>query len=297
MKPRFLAAAFVMTLTAVLPLRAQVTPPIAVHVRPGVTVKYLAVEPVKAKPSAAVILFAGGNGVLKLKADGAIATGLSENFLVRSRAKFAQRGLFVAVVDTPNQAPISGNVRLSAQYAAEIGAVILDVRSHLAAGGKVWLVGTSSGTLSTAGIAAHLPHQKSDAAGQGHAAAARRHRSDLDADPPRCRPMRSHRVQRRSGGDRRSRARRLASVGYLSMQSADLRRQAHERAQTRPGEKTYFSERGQSAARQRFLSGLHPARIFRRRRCGGRCRRQLDCAPLSGALARASLSPSASAAF
>ncbi len=159
MKPRYLAAAFAMTLTAVLPLRAQVTPPIAVHVRPGVTVKYLAVEPVKAKPSAAVILFAGGNGVLKLKADGTIVTGLSENFLVRSRAKFAQRGLFVAVVDTLNQAPISGNVRLSAQYAAEIGAVILDVRSHLAAGGKVWLVGTSSGTLSTAGIAAHLPHR------------------------------------------------------------------------------------------------------------------------------------------
>ena len=135
-----------MMLMAVLPLNAQVaatqvTSPMTVRVRSGVTVKYLALESAEAKSSAAVILFAGGNGLLKLQPNGAIATGLSGNFLVRSRSKFAQKGLFVAVVDTPNQVPISGNVRLSAQYAADMGLVIQDVRSHLAAGGKVWLVG------------------------------------------------------------------------------------------------------------------------------------------------------------
>jgi hypothetical protein len=165
MNPRCLAVAFAMMFTTVLPLSAQmvttqVMPPITVHVRPGVTVKYLALKPTKrARPSAAVILFAGGNGLLNLQPDDAIATGLSKNFLVRSRSKFAQKGLFVAVIDTPNQVPISGNLRLSAQYAVDMGVVILDVRSHLAAGGNVWLVGTSSGTISAVSIAARLPHR------------------------------------------------------------------------------------------------------------------------------------------
>jgi hypothetical protein len=163
-KPRYLAVAFAMMLAAVLPFSAQAAtmPPITVHVRPGVTVKYLAVEPTKkAKPAAAVVLFAGGGGLLKLQPDGTIATGLRENFLVRSRSIFAQKGLFVAVVDTPNQVPISGNLRLSAQYAADMGVVIKNVRSHLAAGGKVWLVGTSSGTISAASVTAHLPQRNS----------------------------------------------------------------------------------------------------------------------------------------
>jgi hypothetical protein len=165
MNPRCLAVAFAMMLMAVLPLNAQVattqvTPPMTVRVQSGVTVKYLPSESTTgAKPSAAVILFAGGNGRLNLQPDGAISTGLSKNFLVRSRSKFAQKGLFVAVVDTANQVPISGNVRLSAQYAADMGLVIQDVRSHLTAGGKVWLVGTSSGTISAASIAARLPHR------------------------------------------------------------------------------------------------------------------------------------------
>jgi hypothetical protein len=165
MNPRCLAAAITMMLTAVLALNApaataRATPPMTVHVRSGVTVKYLALPPTTgAKPAAAVILFAGGNGRLSLQGDGTIGTGLSENFLVRSRSNFAQKGLFVAVVDTPNQRSISGDVRLSAQYAADMGLVIEDVRRHLAAGGKVWLVGTSAGTISAASIAARLPRR------------------------------------------------------------------------------------------------------------------------------------------
>ena len=69
---------------------------------------------------------------------------------------FVQRGLFVAVVDTPNQVAIDGNVRLSAQYAQDNAHVIADVRGRID-GGKVWLVGTSTGTMSAASIAARLP--------------------------------------------------------------------------------------------------------------------------------------------
>jgi hypothetical protein len=141
------------------PLRAELIvrppPPIEVKVRPGVTIKYLALVKPKTTPRAAVILYAGGNGLLSLQPNGSIGN-LSGNFLVRSRDLFVQRNLFVAVVDTPNQAAIDGNVRLSAQYAQDNAHVIADVRGRID-GGKVWLVGTSSGTMSAASIAAHLP--------------------------------------------------------------------------------------------------------------------------------------------
>lgn len=129
-------------------------PPVEVEVRPGVTVKYLALSP-KPKARAAVILFAGGNGLLNLQSNGSIGN-LSGNFLVRSRGKFVQQNLFVAVVDTPNQVKIDGNVRLSAQYAEDMSRVIADVRTR-AGVGRVWLVGTSAGTISAASIAARLP--------------------------------------------------------------------------------------------------------------------------------------------
>jgi hypothetical protein len=44
-----------------------------------------------------VILFAGGNGALKL-ASGHLG-GLGGNFLVRNRARFAEHGFMVAVPD------------------------------------------------------------------------------------------------------------------------------------------------------------------------------------------------------
>jgi hypothetical protein len=131
-------------------------PPVEVKVRPGVTIKYLALVKPKTTPRAAVILYAGGNGLLDLQPNGAIKSNLSGNFLVRSRDLFVQRNLFVAVVDTPNQVTIDGNVRLSAQYAQDNAHVIADVRDRID-GGKVWLVGTSTGTMSAASIAARLP--------------------------------------------------------------------------------------------------------------------------------------------
>jgi len=160
---RMVAVALVLLLSPqLLPaLRAELIvrppPPVVVEVRPGVTVKYLALVKPKTTPTNAVMLFAGGNGLLNLQPNGSIGTNLSGNFLVRSRDRFVQQGLFVAVVDTPNQVAIDGNVRLSAQYAQDMAHVIADVRGRIDKGGKVWLVGTSAGTMSAASIAARLP--------------------------------------------------------------------------------------------------------------------------------------------
>jgi hypothetical protein len=162
MLTRMVAVALVLFLSfdVTPPLRAELSFPVGslveVKVRPGVTVKYLALVP-NIKPRHAVILFAGGNGLLNLQPNGSIGTNLSGNFLVRSRDRFVKRNLFVAVVDTPNQVAIAGNVRLSAQYAQDMAHVIADVRDRILDGGKVWLVGTSSGTISAASIGARLP--------------------------------------------------------------------------------------------------------------------------------------------
>jgi len=129
---------------------------------PGVTVRYLALYTSGTKPAAAAILFAGADGRIKLGADGSIGA-LKLNFLVRSRAKFAEQGLFVAVVDAPGRLPLNGMIRTSPGYAQTIGTVIHDLRKR-SGGAPVWLVGTSSGTLSAAGVAGHLPLQAAAAA-------------------------------------------------------------------------------------------------------------------------------------
>jgi hypothetical protein len=127
-----------------------------VTVRSGVTVRYLSGFSNVVPPTQAVILFAGGNGRLAMTGAGAITTPLQHNFLVRSRWIFAHRGLHVAVVDTPGATEIDGDDRLSAQYSGDIGKVIRDVRTR-SGGLPVWLVGTSSGTISAASVAARRP--------------------------------------------------------------------------------------------------------------------------------------------
>lgn len=158
-----LAVALLLALVLAPRTRAQESPGdlkqevITLEVRPGVTMKYLAVvgrEP----PKAAVILLAGGNGELKLDASGAMGD-LRLNFLIRSRAQFARQGLYVAALDAPSerQGGMNGAYRLSLQHAREIGHVIADLKKRV--GAPVWLIGTSAGTLSTAGAAARLVSQ------------------------------------------------------------------------------------------------------------------------------------------
>jgi hypothetical protein len=119
-------------------------------------VRYLLIIPNQPKSGDAVMLFAGRDGLLSLAYDGTIGTNLSGNFLVRSRLLFVDKGLPVAVVDAPNGMAMDGNDRLSVQYATFMSDVISDVRAKTAAR-RVWLVGTSAGTLSVAGIAARYP--------------------------------------------------------------------------------------------------------------------------------------------
>jgi len=98
-------------------------------------------------PVAAVILFAGGGGVLGLKT----ASSRAANFLVRSRDKFAAHNFIVAVVDAPSDYQQHGMpvmFRVSPAHAGDIGAVVSYLKNEAAV--PVWLIGTSAGTFSAA---------------------------------------------------------------------------------------------------------------------------------------------------
>jgi len=123
--------------------------------RPGVTQRILVLTP--KDPKAAVILFAGGNGGLKITPAGAI-TSLAGNFLVRSRQLFVDQGLLTVVVAAPSDHDslpyLAGGFRTSPQHVADIKVVIAWVRSQAKV--PVWLIGTSHGTQSAANAAVQL---------------------------------------------------------------------------------------------------------------------------------------------
>ena len=126
---------------------------IDIPTRSGVTQRFLLLTP--EKPKAWVILLAGGDGGLEIQQNGSIGS-LSNNFLVRTRHLFAERGLSVAVVDAPSdrQRLALKGFRQTPEHAADIKAVIAWLKRQKNM--PVWLVGTSRGTQSAAYITTEL---------------------------------------------------------------------------------------------------------------------------------------------
>ena len=73
---------------------------------------------------------------------------------MRTRQRFADEDLLVAVLDSPSDRTSLWNFRTTADHAADLRTVIAALRE--VAGVPVWLVGTSMGTLSAASAAARL---------------------------------------------------------------------------------------------------------------------------------------------
>lgn len=119
--------------------------------RPGVTQRFLFSSPNNAK--AAVILFAGGHGGLQIFPSGKLGWG-GNNFVVRNRRLFAERGLMVATIDAPSDRqsrPYLSGFRQTAEHLADVRAVIAWLKQQATI--PVWVVGTSRGTQSAAYIA------------------------------------------------------------------------------------------------------------------------------------------------
>lgn len=122
--------------------------------RAGVTQRFVYLAP--PNPRASVVLFAGGNGELRITPDGVFKSGKG-NFLVRTRQMFADRGLAVIVVDAPSdrqEAPFLSGFRQRREHVDDIKAVIAWARQQNPL--PVWLIGTSRGTQSAAYVTATL---------------------------------------------------------------------------------------------------------------------------------------------
>jgi len=131
--------------------------------RPGITQRFLYLAP--ERPRAAVMLYAGGDGGLRIQS-GQTITRLGGNFLVRSRSLFTDTGLAVAVMDAPSDrqnGPHLTAFRQTPQHVEDASAVIAWLREQTRA--PVWLIGTSNGTLSAAHIATQLSRERGGADG------------------------------------------------------------------------------------------------------------------------------------
>jgi len=101
-----------------------------------------------------LVLFPGGSGVLDY--DAATNTLLSQDFLPRSRELFQAAGFNVAVVGNPrDRADLNLAYRKGDEHRRDIRAVLLHLKQLKPA--KLWLVGTSRGTLSAANAAISYP--------------------------------------------------------------------------------------------------------------------------------------------
>ncbi|WP_434631024.1 alpha/beta hydrolase [Chromobacterium sp. CV08] len=136
-------------------LPAQGEELIEIPTRPGVSLRFLLLEP-PGPARANLVLLAGGEGLLKLSAGGEMGAGRG-NFLVRTRQDWADMGFRVAVVDAPSDMPrgLLGDFRESPEHAADVAAVSGYLRRGAAL--PVWLAGTSRGTTSAAAVALNRP--------------------------------------------------------------------------------------------------------------------------------------------
>jgi hypothetical protein len=118
--------------------------------RPGVTERFLLLSHAGAAPAAVAVLFPGGAGVIPLPDDPA-ALRRGRNFLVRSRELFVDRDVAVALVDAPSdrQEGMSDGFRSGGDHRRDVEAVLAELRGRFP-GARVFLVGTSRGTVSAA---------------------------------------------------------------------------------------------------------------------------------------------------
>lgn len=132
-----------------LPLQAQEI--VTLTTRDGVTQSYLLLQPASGTPQAVAVLFPGGGGNIRLRLEDSQIKFSPNNFLVRSRNEFVQRGIAAAVMNAPSDQPggMEDDFRLGNAHADDIGKVVADLKTRFL-GLPVYLVGTSRGTISAA---------------------------------------------------------------------------------------------------------------------------------------------------
>jgi hypothetical protein len=149
-----------------LGLAVLLTPTLAVHAEEIVTVSgrkgesqsYLLMHNA-AEPKAVAVMFPGGEGLLGLHLEGnSVKFSQGRNFLVRTRGLLRDAEVAVAIVDSPSdqqRAGMDDGFRSGRAHVQDITAVVNDLRNRFSRA-KIFLIGTSRGTLSAAYVGRSL---------------------------------------------------------------------------------------------------------------------------------------------
>jgi pimeloyl-ACP methyl ester carboxylesterase len=126
---------------------------VTVSARPGATQSYLLLHHASPPPQAVAVLFPGGEGLLNLRVEGdAVKFQGRGNFLVRTRTLLRDKQVAVAVVDSPSdrqRAGMDDGFRTGRAHVEDVAAVVKDLKNRFPQA-KIFLIGTSRGTLSAA---------------------------------------------------------------------------------------------------------------------------------------------------
>ena len=134
---------------------------ITIPTRDGVKLSYLLVQDKSAAPKAVAISFVGGLGAIGLARrteSGPVKFGPGANFLVRIREQLVDADIADVIVDSPSDKLPQGMddaFRLGPEHLADIRALIVDLKQRYP-NAKIYLIGTSRGTISAAALAAKL---------------------------------------------------------------------------------------------------------------------------------------------
>ncbi|MDR3590255.1 MAG: alpha/beta hydrolase [Negativicutes bacterium] len=131
---------------------------VTIPTRTGVTQSVFVAYDDEKSVEQVVLLFPGGNGLVKINSDqGSPSIRIGGNFLVRSRGLFVARGVAAVIVDCPSDQRdgMSDAFRSGKAHATDMSMVVDLIRQRFPAA-KVFLVGTSRGTISAAALGESL---------------------------------------------------------------------------------------------------------------------------------------------
>jgi pimeloyl-ACP methyl ester carboxylesterase len=134
------------------PAAGKAAPVLVVELRlhSGMRQRLLYISP--PKPLAAIVMLPGGAGNIDIESNGDI--GHDNNFVVRSREMWVQRGYAVIIPDAIDDANLRGD-----RSTAEYGGIVVELAdfARAQAAVPVFLLGTSQGSIAAVNGAAHAP--------------------------------------------------------------------------------------------------------------------------------------------
>ena len=134
---------------------------VTIPARSGVTLSYLLVQDKPGAAKALAISFVGGYGaidLIKRSENHPPQFGPTANFLVRIRDQLVDADVADVIVDSPSDKlpqGMSDDFRLGSDHLADMRALLADVKKRFPSA-KIYLIGTSRGTISAAALAAKL---------------------------------------------------------------------------------------------------------------------------------------------